>query len=119
MILNLETLILIFIRAYRRGEFQLFVETLEVLAPWYFALDHVNYARWLPIFINDMKWLPQEIHDDLTKFWVVQKTTKNFSSSPVDQAHEQNNAIVKGSGGAVGLTENPTAFARWMVAGRL
>ena len=35
----------------------------------------------------------------------------------IDQAHEQNNAIVKGSDSAVGLTENPTAFQRWMVSG--
>ena len=36
---------------------------------------------------------------------------------PLDQAHEQNNATVKGSGAAVGLIENPRAFNRWMVAG--
>lgn len=36
---------------------------------------------------------------------------------PIDQAHEQNNELVKGSGGAVGLTENPFTFQRWMVAG--
>ena len=29
---------------------------------------------------------------------------------PIDQAHEQNNLIVKGSDGAVGLTENPAAL---------
>ena len=34
-----------------------------------------------------------------------------------DQGHEQNNAQVKILGGAVGLTENPSAFLRWMVAG--
>jgi len=34
-----------------------------------------------------------------------------------DQAHEQNNQLVKGSGGAVELTENPSAFRRWMVTG--
>ncbi len=34
-----------------------------------------------------------------------------------DQAHEQNNACVKGDGGAVGLTENPAALRRWMIAG--
>lgn len=61
--------------------------------------------------------LPGEINDDLTKFLIIQKTEKKFSSIPIDQAHEQNNAIVKGSGGAVGLTENPVAFTRWMVAG--
>ena len=42
---------------------------------------------------------------------------KRFSSMPIDQAHEQNNELVKGSGGAVGLTQNPVAFRRWMVAG--
>ena len=36
---------------------------------------------------------------------------------PIDQAHEQNNLIVKGSDGAVGLTENPAAFRKWMIAG--
>ncbi len=35
----------------------------------------------------------------------------------LDQAHEQHNAVVKGSGGAVGLTENSVAFNKWMVAG--
>ena len=36
---------------------------------------------------------------------------------PIDQAHEQNSLIVKGSGGAVGLTENPAAFRKWMIDG--
>lgn len=35
----------------------------------------------------------------------------------IDHCHEQNNALIKGSGGAVGLTENPGALRRWMVAG--
>ena len=35
----------------------------------------------------------------------------------IDQAHEQNNAIVKGDGGAIGLTEDPSALRRWMVSG--
>ena len=35
----------------------------------------------------------------------------------IDQAHEQNNAMVKGDGGAVGLTENPSALRRWMISG--
>ena len=31
--------------------------------------------------------------------------------------HEQGYANVKGEGGAVGLTDNPSALRRWMVAG--
>lgn len=110
---SIENIILIFVKAHHERQFQLFVETLEALAPWFFfALDHVNYSRWLPIFINDMKSLPDEITHNLHKFWAVQKTEKKFSSIPIDQAHEQNNAIVKGSGGAVGLTEKPCGLCK-------
>ncbi|KAG0712597.1 hypothetical protein GWK47_018171 [Chionoecetes opilio] len=49
--------------------------------------------------------------------FTVQKTKRIFSAIPIDQGHEQNNAYVKGDGGAIGLTDNPTALRRWMVAG--
>ena len=48
---------------------------------------------------------------------VVHKTSNKVSAMSVDQCHEQNNAVVKGSGGAIGLTGNPGALRRWMVAG--
>ena len=46
--------------------------------------------------------------------FAVSKTSKPFLAIPIDQAHEQNNAPVKGEGGAVGLT---SALRRWMVSG--
>jgi hypothetical protein len=52
-----------------------------------------------------------------TYHWVISKTQNRFSAMPVDQAHEQNNALVKGSGGAIGLTENPSASRKWVIAG--
>ena len=48
----------------------------------------------------------------------VQKT-QHFLLIPLDHNHEQENEIIKGDGRAVGLTENPTALKRWMVAGRV
>ena len=48
---------------------------------------------------------------------MVHKTTRTFSSIALDHAHEQVNAIIKGEGGAVGLTENPAGLRRWVVAG--
>ena len=115
MILRLEVLILIFIRSLREANFQLYVVTLEALVPWFHALDHTNYARWVPVHIRDMKSLPRAVTEGLQKYWTVFKTKKPFSCIPIDQVPQQNNAIVKGSGGAGGLTENPTAFQRWMV----
>ena len=49
--------------------------------------------------------------------FVVNKTNCAFSSLPIDQAHEQNNKIVKGDGGASGLTESSTQLLCWMVSG--
>ncbi len=49
--------------------------------------------------------------------FVVKKSKHAFSSIAIDQAHEQNNAHVKGAGGAIGLTENAAALHRWMVSG--
>ena len=34
----------------------------------------------------------------------------------IDQAHEQANDVIKGNGGAVGMTENPSALRRWMMS---
>ena len=48
---------------------------------------------------------------------IVHKGRRVFSSIPIDQAHEQNNALIKEDGGAVGLTDNQSVLQRWMVAG--
>lgn len=44
---------------------------------------------------------------------------RKFSSISIsiDQAHEQLNAVIKGAGGAVGLTENDAALCKWAVTG--
>ena len=100
-------------------DFTLYVESLKQIVPWFFALDHQNYSRWIPVHIRDMESLPPPIFEEFKEngHWVVSKTMNRFSAMPIDQCHEQNNEVVKGSGGAVGLTENPSAFQKWMLAG--
>jgi len=59
-----------------------------------------------------------EIHRAfLNGSFVVHKTSRKFSGIALDQAHEQLNDLIKGDGGAVGLTENPSALLRWVIAG--
>lgn len=36
---------------------------------------------------------------------------------PINQGHEQTDAVAKGSGRVVGLTQNPLAFIKWLLAG--
>ena len=67
MIMQLQLTILTFVKAHRENNFVLYVEALESLAPWFFALDHINYARWIPIHIRDMKSLPATVQDKLKK----------------------------------------------------
>ena len=95
------------------------MNVLEELALLFFALDHVNYARWLPVHIRDMKSLPRPIKEELEiqGNWVISKTAISFFGVPFVQAHEQENRNVKGSGGCIVLTENPVAFRRWMLSG--
>lgn len=119
--LQLELLYLVFVRSFRESDFELYLDAVQKLAAWCFALDHTNYARWLPVHLQDMLSLEEELpyvyHQFLNHGFVVQKTSRRFSSIAVDQAHEQNNALVKGDGGAVGLLENPAALRRWMISG--
>ena len=119
--LHLELLVLQFIWSLRESNIDVYVKSLHQLAPWFFALDHYNYARWLPVHIRDMVQLQQKHPTVLAEFntgyFTVQKSSNKFSAFALDQSHEQENAKVKGDGGAVGLTESEAALRRWMVAG--
>lgn len=47
----------------------------------------------------------------------MHKTNHKFSVLSLDQAHEQNNAAVKGVSGTVGLFTDAAALRRWLVSG--
>ena len=84
-------------------------------------MDHINYSRSLSIHLRDIT-SPSTLHPSVyTHFsegrFVAHRTTRSFSGMALDQAHEQLNALVKGEGGAEGLTENDAALRRWMFAG--
>ena len=53
----MEMLLLRFAKSLRSKNFKLFVESLEQMLPLFFPLDHLNYARWLPVHLKDLKSL--------------------------------------------------------------
>ena len=112
---------MIYVRSIREADFLLYINALTKIVPWFFALGHTHYARWIPVYLRDMIVLKEkhpDVHGQFLKGnFAVKKTTRSFSAIAIDQAHEQNNASVKGDGGAVGLTENPAALRFWMVSG--
>ena len=53
-VLQLELLVLTYIKSLRTSNFPLYVDCLTKLTPWFFSLNHTNYARWVPVHIRDM-----------------------------------------------------------------
>ena len=54
IIMRLEVILLSFVRSLQQGNFELYIESLKKLAPWMFALDHINYAHWFSIHLRDI-----------------------------------------------------------------
>ena len=121
LVLSMESTILSLVRAFREANFTLYCQALCALIPFFFANNNVNYARWLPVHLKDMLSLERKHPDVFQEFqfgkFVVFKASCTFSAMAIDQAHEQANAVIKGEGGAFGVTEDPSALRRWMVAG--
>ena len=117
---KLELLFLQFLRSQHTPEFVPYVESLGKIIPWMFVLDHYHYARWMTVHVRDLLALENNCPEIHAQFiignFVTQKTTRKFSAIPHDQVHEQLNAMVKGDGGAIGVTENEAALTRWVVA---
>ena len=107
---------LLFVQSIRSGNFEMFIGVLDQFRPWLFALDHTNYARWLPVFIWSLETLPQQnlnVYEQFLKGqFTTQKEIRKFLRISDDHAHEQNNKIVKGTGGAIGIFDSPVALAK-------
>ena len=110
---SLELCLLVFVRYQRKSSFSMYLDALTELVPWFFALDHTNYARWIQfISVTLLSYQRDDVARKVSAGnFTIQKTMRVFSAiSPFDQAHEQNNACIKSDGGAVDLTDNPSAL---------
>ena len=120
-VIELESLLFMFIKSLRLGDFSLFLYCLKKILPWFFALDHIQYSRWMPVFVQDLLTImpkhEKTMNSFLKGYFTVKKTEKAFSNIGIDQAHEHNNKIVKTDGGAIGILDNQTSLIKWAVAG--
>ena len=119
--LELELLLFTFVRSLRTGDFDLYIDTLTKLTPWFFSLNHTHYARWMSVHVRDISSLTQTHPDVAQEFqkgkFVVSKSQRKFSLIAVDHCHEQNNGVMKTEGGIIGLTQDANSLLRWAVAG--
>ena len=96
-----------FIHSQRTGDWTKCLSALDELCEWFFAFGQTWYARWLPVFLRDMKCLP-ETHPDIHKAFcagkfVVQRSNTKFSMMGLDQSHEHSVKHLKSDGGCRGL----------------
>ena len=86
IILQLELLVMIYLQSTRKADFQLYVHALTKIAPWFFALDHTNYAGWIPIHLRNLVSLQKthpEGHSEFLKGnFVLNKTTLRVLCNP-------------------------------------
>ena len=112
-VIDLQAILFMFVRSVRESNFKLCFETLNHMLPWFFSLDHTNYARWLTVYIEDIRVIEKNSSPLYTEFcdgkFTVNKTCRLFSSMGEDQAHEQHNKVIKDDGGAVGIFDNEQA----------
>ena len=92
------------------------LEKLLLLHTWMFALDYTHYTRWMSVFLEDLKRIPSKYPTVLEEFkrgyFSVKNSNPLFSNIGVDQAHKQNNKLVKIDGGAIEIFGNPQSPLR-------
>ena len=90
------------VRSWREADIDLLTVSLEKIVPLFFALDHIHYARWLSVFLEDLKLLrvamPSLYQEFRDGHFVVNASRNTFSKIAMDQAQEQNKKQIKASG---------------------
>ena len=89
LVLDMELTIFTLIRSFREGDFNLYRKALSELVPYFFANNNFNYARWIPIHLQDMMSLDQQHPDVAREFhkgnFAIHKSRREFSALAIDQ----------------------------------
>ncbi|KAK3740844.1 hypothetical protein QZH41_000596 [Actinostola sp. cb2023] len=120
MYIDVVMLLLRFIRAEREGSWELHLNAVAEMTPYFFSMDRINYSRWLPVYLADMqmlpKWAPEVYNEFVNGNHPVERSNKPFSQVWTDMALEQSiNRDSKAGGGIIGLTQNASALERWFL----
>ena len=122
-LIDIVSLLLVFIRATRTSDFNLHLAVIEHMMPWYFAYDRTNYARYLPAYWTEMCNLkvthPLAYEEfQMRGSWTIQRQDKwPFASIACDQGLEETlNRDTKIQGGIRRFTLIRSAVLRWLYA---
>lgn len=74
-VLNLEILLLTFVKSVRQSDYPLYKDCLHRMLPWFFLFDRQNYARWLTVHSMDLEELETRAPELHRQFLLGKKTT--------------------------------------------
>lgn len=86
-------ILLFFIRAERDGIWDLHLCAFQQMLPYFMRYNHINYAWWGTIYLNEMH--------------------QHFNQVDPDHSQEWLGCIGKKGGGIVGITKTSSALGRW------
>ena len=118
--IDMVGLLLCFLRSTRTGNWLMHLACLQEMLPWMVAYDRTNYSRYLPVYILQMKCLPETHPDAYEEFlagnFAVQRKEGNaFSRIAHDQTIEVTiNRDTKTSGGLIGKTLRHESVNQWI-----
>jgi len=115
--MDMVAILLQYTRAQRDGIWDLHLYSFSLMLPYFKRYDHLNYARWGPVYLVEMQQLPEPV---LTEFqrgnFVVKRSAHKFSQVDPDQAMEWINGTGKKGGGIIGITKTTSALCRWTLS---
>ena len=77
----------LFIRAQREGIWDLHLYAFRKMLPFFHRYDHTNYARWGPVYLAQMKQLPQEVQTKFDKGkWIVKGSFRRLNQVDPDKS---------------------------------
>ena len=76
--MELVLLLLRFTRAFRSGNWELYLTSIAEMVPWFALYDHTHYTRWATVFLADTKQLPTRAPTVHRGFCVVILSSKKL-----------------------------------------
>ena len=113
--------ILMFIRASREGDWNLYLESLKALAKYFFAHDRLNYAQMVPLYLAQMHRLkiddPDIHHEFMQGNFCVNKNEISFCAIGPDHSIEHVSKLMKIRGGLKGLNTATSSHGKMVPRG--
>ena len=109
--------LLMFTRAQRDGIWDLHLCSFQAMLPYFMRYNHINYARWGTVYLNEMHQLPQDVKREFEAGnFVVKRSPHSFNQVDPDQSQEWLNCVGKKGGGIIGITKTSSALGRWALS---